>query len=94
MADVWPQLMLVVGEVGGRDSASVREGNVLMLEIAGRDVGRSVRMPPSGLLGGGGVYTAAGLVTLLLLFLLLLLLLLLLPPLVLLLFILAVEVVL
>ena len=35
MADVWPQLVLVVGKVDGCDSASVCEGNVLMLEIVG-----------------------------------------------------------
>ena len=50
MADVWPQLVLVVGEVGGSDSASVCEGNVLVLEIVGSRYWRMVL-----LLGGGGV---------------------------------------
>ena len=50
MADVWPQLVLVVGEVGGSDSASVCESNVLVLEIVGS---RYWRMVP--LLGCGGL---------------------------------------
>ena len=62
MADVWPQLVLVVGKVDGCDSAVYRLDiysflltTSLSADIISSDVvGRLVGMPPSGLWGGVG----------------------------------------